>query len=79
MSAIPPVIIPVAPTGTPREIITRLLAVIGKAVNTPEMKTALNKQDLDPQTNTPEQFAAFVRSEIAQNARLIKLSIAKTE
>ncbi len=69
----------VAPTGVPRDIVTRLNAVIGKAVNTAEMKTALNKQGLDPQTNTPEQFAAFIRSEIAQNAKLIKLSGAKTE
>jgi tripartite-type tricarboxylate transporter receptor subunit TctC len=44
-----------------------------------EMKTALNKQGLDPQTNTPEQFAAFIRREIAQNAKLIKLFGAKTE
>jgi tripartite-type tricarboxylate transporter receptor subunit TctC len=69
----------VAPTGVSRDIITRLHAVIGKIVNTPEMKASINRQGLEPQTNTPEQFAAFIHGEIAQNARLIKLAGAKTE
>jgi tripartite-type tricarboxylate transporter receptor subunit TctC len=61
-----------APAGVPKEIVSRLNAVIGKAVNAPEMKEALNKQGLEPRTSTPEQFAAFVKTEIAQNAKLIK-------
>jgi tripartite-type tricarboxylate transporter receptor subunit TctC len=61
-----------APAGVPKEIVSRLNAVIGKAVNAPEMKDALNKQGLEPRTSTPEQFAAFVKTEIAQNAKLIK-------
>ena len=71
----------VAPTGVPREVIVRLQAGIFKAVNTPEVKTAFNRQGLDPQTEpgTPEQFAAFVRGEIAQSAKLVKLSGAKTD
>lgn len=69
----------VAPAGVPRDIITRLNAVIGKVVNIPEIKASLGKQGLDPQPNTPEQFAAFIRGEIAQNAKVIKFSGAKTE
>lgn len=69
----------VAPTGVSRDIITRLHVVIGKVVNTPEMKASINRQGLEPQTNTPEQFAAFIHGEIAQNARLIKLAGAKAE
>jgi tripartite-type tricarboxylate transporter receptor subunit TctC len=68
-----------APARVPKEIITQLNAAIGKAFNTPEVKTALNKQALEPQTSTPEQYGAFVRDEIAQNARLIKLSGVKAE
>lgn len=34
------------------------------------MKAFFLKQGFEVQTNTPEQFAAFIRSEIAQNARL---------
>ena len=47
--------------------------------DTAEMKEALFKQGLEPQTNTPEQFAAFIRSELAENARLIKASDIKAE
>lgn len=69
----------IAPTGVPRDIVKPLHAVIGKVVNTPEVKTSFNRQGLDLQTNTPEEFAAFIRGELAQNAKLIRLSGAKTE
>ncbi len=62
-----------ARAGTPAEIISRLNVVIGQIVNTAEMKASLNKQGLDPRPSTPEQFAALMTSEIAKNARLIKL------
>lgn len=68
-----------APAGTPKAIVTRLNAEIGKVVATAEMKESLNKQGLEPQTNTPEQFAAFIHSEIARSAKLIKLTGAKAE
>ena len=69
----------VAPAGVSKDVIARLNVALTKVVNTPEMTAALNKQGLEPQTDTPEQFAAFIRSEIAQNAKLIKLSGAKSE
>lgn len=69
----------VAPTGVAKDIIARLNTAIGQVANTPEMKTALNRQGFEPRTNTPEQFAALIRREIAQNIKLIKLSGAKTE
>jgi len=67
------------PAGVPNDIIAQLNAVIGKVVNTPEMKEAFVQQGLEPQTGTPEQFAALIRGEIAQNARLIKLAGVKPE
>ena len=69
----------VAPAGLSRDIITRLHALIGKAVNTPEIKTSFGRQGLEPQTNSPEEFAAFIRSQIAENAKVIKFSGTKTE
>ena len=69
----------VAPAATPKEVVARLYAATLKAVNTPEYKIALNKQGLDLQTSTPEQFSAFLHNEIAQNSKIIKLSGAKTE
>ena len=69
----------VVPAGTPKDVIAQLNAAVGKSINTPEMKETLFKQGLDPQANTPEQFTAFIRSEIAQNAKLVKAMGLKVE
>lgn len=69
----------VAPAGLTKDIIAQLNAVIGKVINTAEMKETLTKLGLEPQTNTPDEFAAFIRSEIAKNGKLIKLIGLKAE
>ena len=61
-----------APAGVPKEIIAQLNAAIGKVVNTPKMKESLGKQGLEPRTDTPEEFAAFIHSELDKYARLCK-------
>jgi tripartite-type tricarboxylate transporter receptor subunit TctC len=61
-----------APAGTPREVVTRLNAVIGVIVNASEMGDALRKQGLEPSTSTPEEFGAFIRNEVAQNMRIAR-------
>ena len=61
-----------APAGVPKDIIARLNGVMAKSLNTPEMKEWLSKQGFEPQTNTPEQFAAVIRNEIQQTAKLVK-------
>ena len=48
-------------------------------MKSPEMKETLVKQGFEPQTGTPEQFAAFIRNELAQNARLAKFAGLKPE
>ncbi|MBI4192712.1 MAG: tripartite tricarboxylate transporter substrate binding protein [Betaproteobacteria bacterium] len=70
----------VAPAGVPKDIIARLNAEIGKVINNAEMKESLiSKLGMEPQTNTPEQFAAFIHGELEKNARLIKLIGMKAE
>jgi tripartite-type tricarboxylate transporter receptor subunit TctC len=64
----------VAPAGVGKDVIARLNTGIVKVVGTPEMRDTFTKQGLDPQTNTPEQYAAFIRSELVQTAKLIKAS-----
>ena len=54
-------------------------ADIDKVVNTPDMKETLNKQGVKPKTNTQEQFAAFIRSDLAQHIKLVKSSGMKIE
>jgi tripartite-type tricarboxylate transporter receptor subunit TctC len=63
-----------APSGVPKEVITRLNAAIVKVMNTPEMKESLRKLGYETQTGTPEQFAAFIRSEMVQSATLVKFA-----
>jgi tripartite-type tricarboxylate transporter receptor subunit TctC len=63
-----------APAGVPRDVIVQLNDLIGKIVNTPEMTDLLRKLGFEPRTGTPEQFAAFVRNEMVQNAKLVKFA-----
>ena len=69
----------IAPAGLPREVVTRLNGAILKIVNTPDMREAYMKQGLDPATSTPEEFAAFIRVEIAQNFKVVKAAGIKVE
>jgi tripartite-type tricarboxylate transporter receptor subunit TctC len=61
-----------APAGTPREIIQRLNVEIVRILQSPDVKERFLKQGVDVQTGTPEQFDAFVKSEVARWAKVIK-------
>jgi tripartite-type tricarboxylate transporter receptor subunit TctC len=67
----------VAPAKTPRPIITRLNAEVAKILNLPEIKQFLFNQGLDVAPGTPEQFGAYIRSERAKWAKVVKASGAK--
>lgn len=68
-----------APAGVPKDIIARLNSEVGKIVRMPDVKEALNKQGFEPQSNTPEQFAAVISREIEQTVKLIQLTGLKAE
>lgn len=61
-----------APAATPREIINRLNAELAKALSAPDLKERLAAAGIEPVTSTPEQFAAFIKSETARYAQVIK-------
>ena len=61
-----------AKAGVSRDIIMKLNSVVVAVANHPEIKSTLQKQGLEPQTNTPEEFAAFIRKEIDVNGKLVK-------
>ena len=68
-----------APAHTPREIIGKLNTDILRVINTPEMRRQFAAQGIDATGSTPEQFATYIRNEIAKWARAIKASGARAD
>jgi len=67
------------PAGTPADIVKRLNAVTLKAVALPATRQTLLALGFEPQSNSPEQFAAHVKSELKKFAEIVKASGAKFE
>lgn len=61
-----------APAGTPREIVDKLNTEIVKALRTPEMRARFAEQGAEPVGDTPEQFQAFLKEDLAKWTRVIK-------
>ncbi|MCA3239078.1 MAG: Bug family tripartite tricarboxylate transporter substrate binding protein [Curvibacter sp.] len=52
------------PAGTPRDVVIRLHREIVAAVSDPEVNKKLRELNIEPRTQTPEQTAAWLQSEI---------------
>jgi tripartite-type tricarboxylate transporter receptor subunit TctC len=61
-----------APRGTPRSVVNLLSDQIVVTLNTTEFRERLAGLGFEPQISTPEQFADFLRADIAKWARAIK-------
>jgi tripartite-type tricarboxylate transporter receptor subunit TctC len=64
----------VVPSGTPREVVKKISADMAKALQTPELKQRMADVALTPVGNTPEEFDAFIRTEIDKWAKVVKAS-----
>ena len=62
----------VAPAKTPRDIVEKLSAETARILKLPDVKQKLMEQSAEPVGNTPQQFDAFIKSEIAKWAKVIK-------
>ena len=62
------------PAGTPQDVIARLHAESVKALSQLDVKERFGTTDLEPIGSTPEQFGAYVRSEIAKWGKIVKAS-----
>jgi tripartite-type tricarboxylate transporter receptor subunit TctC len=62
------------PTGTPRDIITRLHAESTKALQAPDLRNRMIAEGAEFVGDTPEQFAAYIRSEIDKWGKAVKAS-----
>ncbi len=61
-----------APARTPRPIIDRIYTEVAKLARDPKMKARLANQGLELVGNTPEEFYAFIRAEIAKWNKVLK-------
>jgi tripartite-type tricarboxylate transporter receptor subunit TctC len=68
-----------APAKTPRDVIVKINADVIRIVNSPELKERLKAEGSDPVGSSPEQYAAFLRAEIAKWAKVIKFAGVKAE
>ena len=69
----------VAPKGTPQPIIAKIQAEVVKTLSDPMVKEKSEKTGNYPVTNTPEQFAAFIRKEADRWSKVIKDAGIKVE
>ena len=68
-----------APGGTPRPVVERLQAEVKKILVAPDVAKRLAEIGLEPVGSSPDELAAFQRSEIAKWAKVVKDSGAKPE
>ena len=58
--------------GTPKEIVARLNGELVRALTSLELTERLTAAGIEPMHSTPEQFAAFIKSENARFAKVIR-------
>jgi tripartite-type tricarboxylate transporter receptor subunit TctC len=68
-----------APAGTPKEAIVVLNKELVRIVKLPDVSERLRQMSADPVGNTPEQFDAFVKAEIAKWGKVIKAQNIRVE
>jgi tripartite-type tricarboxylate transporter receptor subunit TctC len=69
----------IVPVKTPPAVVAKLSQEIGRALRAPDVRERLLSQGMEPVSNTPEAYAAYVRAEMAKWARVVKASGAKAE
>ena len=63
-----------APAGTPAQIVKRLNDEARKGLYSPEVKDKLEKTGNEPVVSSPDEFVAFMRTEIEKWAKVVKSS-----
>ena len=59
------------PAGTPKEIVTLLQKEIAAVVKSPDIKARLLEVGVVPEGNTPEEFSAYLKADIAKWRKVI--------
>ena len=61
-----------APAGSPRQMIERLNAAVGKALEDPAVVDRLLKQGIEPFAMKPAEVDALLRSDLEKTGRIVK-------
>jgi tripartite-type tricarboxylate transporter receptor subunit TctC len=70
----------VAPAGTPRDIVVKFATEAGRIVNSQEFREKfLNNLGFEPVGDTPDQFAAFLKTDRELAAQKVRISGAKLD
>ena len=69
----------VAPAGIPRDVIDRLNKAFTEALRQPETRTRFGQLMAEPVPGSPEQFAAFMKKELARYESVVKASGARVD
>jgi len=69
----------VAPAGTPPAVVAKLNQAFVAALQSPEARSRFATLLAEPVSNTPEEFAAFMKSELAKYEKVVKASGAKVD
>jgi tripartite-type tricarboxylate transporter receptor subunit TctC len=68
-----------APKGTPRELVTRLASESARILRSADVRERYAALGAEPVGSSPEEFAAYCRSELDKWARIVKASGAKAD
>ncbi|HSQ05228.1 MAG TPA: tripartite tricarboxylate transporter substrate-binding protein, partial [Burkholderiales bacterium] len=60
------------PAATPKDIIARLNSEAVKALGTPDVRERYAGMGVDPEPSTPEQAAAYLKSETEKYAKVVQ-------
>lgn len=60
------------PTGVPKDILTKVNADIAQVLQSPEVRTSLAAQGIEPTTSTPEALAQTIRDDHARWGKVIR-------
>ena len=67
------------PAATPKPIIAKLNAEIGKARNQPDIQQRMTEFGFTPEGGTPEEFGDFVKRDLAGWTKVVKETGVKVE
>ena len=67
------------PVGLPPEIVTRLHAELARIVRLPEVRERLAVEGVEPVGNTPAEFAAYLKTEMAKYAAVARKAQIRAE